>query len=310
MDEGPEPIRLRQLLAALRPVRGSRRRFLDAASAPPVEPLESRTVVVGGRGEFFIRDSGGSGPPVLLLHGWMVSADVNWLRSYAPLVEAGYRVLAVDHRGHGRGLRSLAPFRLVDCADDAAAIVEALGCGPVLAAGYSMGGPITQLLAQRHPQLLRGMVLCATSREWQHPDFRRLWRMMWLVRLLVSFAPIGFWTTGLRIGGIGTDDSAAWLIGELSRGAPAALAEAGRELGRFDSRPWLSEVEVPAAVVVTTRDRSVPPGLQRELAAQLGAQMFEVEADHFAAGLPDSGFNEALLSALGQLGSERTEQAA
>jgi pimeloyl-ACP methyl ester carboxylesterase len=296
-----EPLGLRQLLVGLRPVRGERRRLLDAVSAPPIEPLPGRTVNVPDRGEFFVRDSGGPGSVVLLLHGWMVSADLNWLRTYGELVSAGYRVVAVDHRGHGRGLRSAAPFRLADCADDAAAVVTTLGCEPVIAVGYSMGGPIAQLLARRHPDLLSGMVLCATSREWQHPDFRRLWRTMWLIRLLISLAPIGFWTTGLRIGGLGVQGSTGWLIAELSRGAPAALAEAGRELGRFDSRPWLSDVHVPAAVVVTTADGSVPPSLQRGLAEQLRAPMFDVDADHLAPGLPDGRFNVGLLRALAHL---------
>ena len=39
----------------------------------------------------------------MLLHGWMVSADLNWCGAYGELAAAGYRVLAIDHRGHGRG---------------------------------------------------------------------------------------------------------------------------------------------------------------------------------------------------------------
>ncbi|HKN93949.1 MAG TPA: alpha/beta fold hydrolase, partial [Thermoleophilaceae bacterium] len=78
----------------------------DRASAPdpPVELPEGRIVRVPGLGELFVRDTGGSGPPVLLLHGWMFPSDLNWFRTYKPLADAGYRVLALDHRGHGRGL--------------------------------------------------------------------------------------------------------------------------------------------------------------------------------------------------------------
>ena len=84
----------------------------------------ARTLYAPGRGELFLRDTGGDGPPVMLLHGWMTSADLNWWGSYAALVKAGYRVLAIDHRGHGRGLRALVRFRLSDCAADAAAVAE------------------------------------------------------------------------------------------------------------------------------------------------------------------------------------------
>ena len=94
------------------------------APEPPVALPPGLVVHVRGRGEFFVRDSGGSGPAVLLLHGWMFASDLNWWPHYRPLADAGYRVLAMDHRGHGRGLRTSEPFSLRDCASDAAALVE------------------------------------------------------------------------------------------------------------------------------------------------------------------------------------------
>jgi 3-oxoadipate enol-lactonase len=256
-------------------------------------------VNVAGRGEFFLRDSGGRDRPVvLLLHGWMVTADVNWIHVYQAVIDAGYRVIALDHRGHGRGIRPLAPFRLADCAADAAAVLDELGTGPVTAVGYSMGGPIAQLLARERRDLVSGLVLCATTPEWRGPDFARLWRIMGLAQLVVSVAPFGFWTTMMRLNGLADDPTAAWLIGEIGRCAPATLAEAGRELGRFDSRPWLGELRMPAAVVVTADDRSVPPVRQRAMAEQLGARIFEVPGDHLVARLPGSRFNPGLLAAV------------
>ena len=80
---------------------------------PPVPPIElppARTVTVSGRGEMFLRDTGGDGLPVMLLHGWIATADLNWVGAYGALSGAGYRVLAIDHRGHGRGLRPLDPL--------------------------------------------------------------------------------------------------------------------------------------------------------------------------------------------------------
>src|ERR671934_2900088 len=94
---------------------------------PPVELPRGCLVYVPGVGELFVRDSGGNGQPLLLLHGWMFSSDLNWFRTYQPLIDAGYRVLALDHRGHGRGLRADAPFTLTACASDAAALIRELG---------------------------------------------------------------------------------------------------------------------------------------------------------------------------------------
>ena len=76
------------------------------------------------------------------------------------------------------------------------------------------------------------------------------------------------------------------------------MAEAGRELGRFDSRPWLYAVDVPAAVVVTSRDTAVPPRKQRELAAALRARVFEVPLGHLEITTKAKRYNPALLEAL------------
>src|ERR1700712_4199967 len=123
---------------------------VPATAYPPVPPVElppARTVRVADRGEFFLRDTGESDsarPVVMLLHGWMASADLNWVGAYSALAGAGYRVLAIDHRGHGRGLRPLVPFRLADCAADAAAVLRELGVAPATVVGYSLGGAIAQ----------------------------------------------------------------------------------------------------------------------------------------------------------------------
>jgi pimeloyl-ACP methyl ester carboxylesterase len=276
----------------------ARRRLREASVEPPLPVLPGSTLLLPGRGETFVRDSGGQGPTLLLLHGWVVSADLNWIRCYEPLVAAGYRLVAIDHRGHGRGIRSPAPFRLRDCAADAAAVVEQLGCGPVTAVGYSMGGPITQLLAREHREHLNGIVLCATSSEWQDPEVRRVWRTMGLLRLSLGLSAPGFWRSLIEVSGMPVEESIAWVLAEMSRNNPADIAEAGRELGRFDSRPWLAEVTTPAAVLVTARDHSVPPRNQRALAEQLGAPTIELAADHLAPAAPDSRFADALLESI------------
>ena len=66
-----------------------------------------------------------------------------------------------------------------------------------------------------------------------------------------------------------------WLLSELMRHSARDIAEAGRELGRFDSRPWAHTITAPVAVALTTRDELVPPRKQRELAEAYRAQVFE-----------------------------------
>ena len=269
-----------------------------------------RIVHLRGRGEFFIRDGGGHGPPVLLLHGWMFQSDLNWFRIYEPLIDAGYRVLAIDHRGHGRGLRTPARFRLADCAADAAALVEHLGCGPVTAVGYSMGGTIAQLMARDHPQTVRALVLGATAPDWTEPGMRRLWRSMAALRLVLNVFPTSAWRAALRAAGLRDSPTTTWIAAELSRGSSRDLAEAGRELGRFDGRPWAGSLDLPAAVIVTARDRSVPPRKQRELAELLKARTFEDQGNHDAVVVRAREFSALLVEALAAVAQESPARAA
>jgi 3-oxoadipate enol-lactonase len=263
-----------------------------------VELPEGRIVRVPGLGELFVRDTGGNGPPVLLLHGWMFPSDLNWWRTYKPLADAGYRVLALDARGHGRGLRASEPFTLAGCASDAAALVRELGCGPVIVVGYSMGGPIAALMARDHPDTVAALVECATAREWRDPRMRALWSGMGALRLFLNVFPRQSWRWMLRWGGFPDSPTTSWVAAELSRGSARDIAEAGRELGRFDSRTWIKRLDVPSAVVVTTRDNAVPPRKQYELAESLGAPTFEIACDHAGVTVNGDEFAVVLLRAL------------
>ncbi len=277
---------------------------------PPIEMPPARTVRVPGRGEFFLRDSGGDGQVVMLLHGWMATADLNWWASYGDLCEAGYRVLAIDHRGHGRGLRPLEPFRLADCADDAAAVLRELSAAPAVVVGYSMGGAIAQLVAHRHPDVVKGIVLGGTAQHWQDPPTRRRFRALGLLGLVLSLAPRATYRAGLRRSGIKDNPSTMWLQSELLRHSARDIAEAGRELGRFDSRPWLGAVPAPVAVLVTTKDELVPVRKQRELAAGAGAQVFEAPISHMEAGWRAAEFDPPLLEAIAAVGRGQDVKAA
>lgn len=287
------------------------------APEPPPGLPPARVVHVPGHGEFFLRETGEpSAPPVVLLHGWMFPADLNWSTCYAPLGEH-WRVIAPDHRGHGRGPRPSAPFRLADVADDVAALLRHLDVAPVVAVGYSMGGPVAQLLWQRHPDVVRGLVLCATSASWAaSPRMRWGWRAMGALQVVLRLVPRPWWerlyvaqATGklpVQISQMVSEDTPKevldripWIVAELDRGSAEDIAEAGRELGRYDARGWLPSVDVPAAVIVTTRDSLVPPDAQRDLAARVpNALVYEVDGDHDAVVARRDAFVAALTGAI------------
>ena len=261
------------------------------APIPPSLP-PGRLVYLPGRGETFIRDTGpppvgdsAAGPPVLLLHGWTASADVNFFAVF-PELAGRHRVVAPDHRGHGRGLRPRTPFSLEDCADDAAALLAELGLGPAVVVGYSMGGPIAMLLHDRHPHLVGGLVFCCTALDWHDsPRERLIWRGVSLVEVaLRSGTGEGIVARVLReaLDSPELEPLEPWVRGEFHRGYPSDLAGAGRALSTYDGRDLAPDVDVPCAVVVSTLDQLVRPEKQYELADALGAETFPITADHFA----------------------------
>jgi 3-oxoadipate enol-lactonase len=280
---------------------------------PGTQPGPPAGHVVGlpGRGESFARVAPGppGAPTVVLLHGWMSTADSNWFAVYEPL-GADYRVVAPDLPGHGRGLRTAGPFSLERSADDLVLLLDRLGIAEVIACGYSMGGAIALQLARRHPGRVRGLVLCATALEWQATWYdRAAWRLLPLLDVAVR-AGVDRRLSVRLIDHLAAGDElvAAWrphLLGELGRFDPRAAVGAGRALAAFDARPFAAALDVPTAVVTTLRDRTVRPGKQAQLAAVMRARRFDLEADHHAFVRRPREWAAAVTSAVESVDAER-----
>ncbi len=256
-----------------------------------------------GRGTTFVRtmDGPAGAPTVLLLHGWTATADLNWFACYHPLAEH-YRVVALDHRGHGRGLRTKKAFRVEDCADDAMAVCDVLGLEHVIPIGYSMGGPVAQLVWRRHRERVQGLVLCATapyfltSRE-EKLGFLGLSGMAALARLTPLQARQ--WLTEQFYLQRKTDEWEPWAIHEASLHDWRTVLEAGRAIGKFNSREWIDEIDVPTSVVITMRDRVVPVRRQVRLFEGIHkAEAFRVDGDHDSVAAHADRFVPTLLRAI------------
>ncbi|WP_421119110.1 alpha/beta fold hydrolase [Aquihabitans daechungensis] len=245
----------------------------DPPGGPPI-PL-GRRVELPGRGTTFIREVAGppGAPTVLLLHGLMASGGLNWFQAFRPLAKH-FRVIAIDHRGHARGIRSWSRFRLADCADDAAALLDVLGIDQAIAVGYSMGGPIAQLLWHRHPEKVSGLVLCATSNRFV-PGVRE--RLVFVTGVsavagttrigqLATRIPVAIWQKQIPQAVRARPDSMSrWARAEMRRHDARMVTEALAASCNFDSRKWLHAVDVPTTIVVTSADRAVPPQEQLRL---------------------------------------------
>jgi 3-oxoadipate enol-lactonase len=266
---------------------------------------ETRLVTLPGRGVTRVWEcTGPAGAPVLMLiHGVTVTAELNWGKVFAPL-SRHFRVVAMDLRGHGDGIPAGFRFRLEDCADDVAALAEVLGIDGFVTVGYSMGGMVAQLVARRHAPMVSGLVLCATARNVLGSPAEKLAALALpstaaAIRWNPLLQPVSAEILGLTLlGPVDDPAAAAWTRAQLRRTPLSTALSAVQAVCEFSSHTWISQINIPTAVLITTQDRIVPPRRQRKLAAAIpGASIHEVNADHAVCITAPDVFAQALLQA-------------
>ena len=240
---------------------------------------------------------------LVLLHGVAMDVETNWSLA-APALATRYRVLALDLRGHGRGLPAAGAFRLEDCADDVAAVLLTLGTGPVIPVGFSIGGMVAQLLWLRHRDLVAALVLSSTARNVTGSPLERVLAMAmpWAVLTaswLAPFTPVGTDAiAGPLLDASLTPAQRRAALAHMRRVPLAVALDAMRAACGFTSHRWIGAVDVPTAVVVTRHDRIVAPQRQRKLAAAVpDAVVVEIDGDHGVFLADPDGFAEGLLHA-------------
>ena len=89
--------------------------------------------------QLHVQDTGGSGHPVILIHGWPLSGDA-WAEQTPALVAAGFRAIAYDRRGFGRSEKPAGGFDYDTLTEDLAGLIADLQLDSVSLVGFSMGG--------------------------------------------------------------------------------------------------------------------------------------------------------------------------
>lgn len=234
------------------------------------EPVR-RTRPVAGRPAAWLE--AGTGPPLVLVHGAGGSADL-WQPQLDGLGDIA-RVIAPDLPGHGpergRGGQSIVAY-----ADWLAGFLDALGGGPVVLVGHSMGGAIAQTLALARPERLAGLILVGTSAR-----LRVLGRILELLRERPGEG-VGV-IQGLSYAVATPAERVAVVDRVLRQCAPLVTLGDYLACDRYDARPRVGAIRMPTLVVAGTEDRLTPVKYSRFLTdAIAGARLVEVaDAGHF-----------------------------
>jgi pimeloyl-ACP methyl ester carboxylesterase len=247
--------------------------------------LEERwTDLRGARLRWF---EGGTGPTVLLLHGFGGAAS-NWAL-VAPRLADGHRVIVPDLPGHGGSAPLPAPPETLDpFADRIAELIGVCGSEPqtrVLAAGHSLGGVVALRLARRHPQLVAGLLLAGCAGIVS--TTRRSERLLMLTAFLKPGRRASRWRRAiarnarlrtLAFGSLSVADprgleplaANAFLAGS---GLYTDLRVAGDALVRTDPRLDLAQLRCPSLVLHGADDAQVPLADAFEYARRLRAPL-------------------------------------
>jgi 3-oxoadipate enol-lactonase len=254
---------------------------------PPVESVPPGRMVDVPDGRTFVVDVPGprrNAPTIVLLHALGCTAYLAWFGVLAELSRT-HRVVALDLRWHGRGIKS-ERFRIADCADDVVGVLDALRIESAVIAGYSLGGTVAQEVWHRNPTRVDGLVLASTSRNFRgHLGERMLFPVMTLAMhplSRVALTKVERVAASLpELPSVDLVDVTGWGRSELRSTSAWSLPEVLCELGRFNSAPWVGTVDVPAAVVVTERDTAIPARRQRRLVASIpGAREYVAPGGH------------------------------
>lgn len=286
--------------------RAMRRSLVRRAVPLPSIPVPpGRMVDLPDRGSTYVTDTPGppGAPTLLLLHAVGCTGLLTWFPAIPELAKR-YRVVTLDQRWHGQGIRS-EEFSLHDCADDVAALIETLALEDVVVAGYSMGSIIAQRTWRQHPRLVSGLVLGATTDRFRNSPsemlfFQSMALSMGALRgLSRSRTAMTAARGAARMLDIDNpEDLHDWALAEFRGTSPWAVGQAVAALGRHHSTPWLRRIDVPTAVVVMRKDRVIPARRQRALAMRIpGATMHEADAGHAGCVLAAESFVPVLLEA-------------
>ncbi len=259
--------------------------------------MQTREIAVGGT-SLAVTDTG-EGAPILFLHAFPLNA-----RMWAPQLQAlpaGWRGVAPDFRGFGRSARGAVGARHVgDHAADVLAVIDALGLGPVVLAGLSMGGYVAFECWRRRPGVIRGLVLADTRAEADTDEARARRSSMQVMAAREGTGAVidamlpGLLGASTRMGnphlGVQVRD---WALETPPEGVVDAL-EALRT--RPDSRGTLAGITCPTLVLVGSEDTLTPPASSRVIADGVaGAVYVEIpDAGHLSNVEQPEAFNAAL----------------
>lgn len=232
--------------------------------------------------ELHVVDEGPRDAPPLVLAGSLGSTLAMW-QPQAALTER-FRVLRIDHRGHGGSPVPPGPYTMADLAGDVVALLDRLGLESVAWCGLSIGGMVGMHLASEHPERIRRLTLCCTSAHFPN-------RQVWADRIA---AVESGGTASIAHGVVEKWFTPAWAAEHPDTVAAYEAQVAGTDdagylgccaaLRDWDHRDRLGAITAPTLVIGGAQDPSTPiePHTRTIVAGIPGAHLEVLGGAHLA----------------------------
>ena len=231
----------------------------------------------------------GTGRPVVLIHGWPLSADA-WESQSLALAEAGYRVIAYDRRGFGRSEQPWTGYDYDTMADDLRSIFTTLSLQDAALVGFSMGGgEVARYMSRHGGEGVSQAALISSIAPFmlQTPDHEGVPESVFdgikaglrkdRAAFLAGFFE-GFYGQGTEGGGV-SDQVLEWSRAVAMQASLKATLDCVDAFGKTDLRPDMAAFEVPTLVIHGTADKIVPIDVSSRAAVELidGVELVEYE---------------------------------
>jgi pimeloyl-ACP methyl ester carboxylesterase len=253
------------------------------------------TVQTTDQTRLYVKDWG-EGPPVILIHGWPLSAD-SWDDQAMAIAAAGHRVIAYDRRGFGRSTQPWSGYDYDTLADDLAAVIQQSGAKDATLVGFSMGGgEVARYMARHGGQSVAKCALISSILPFRlktgdnpagtgQATFDQTALALNTDRALFFS---GFFKTFF---GENSEERTVstelleWARSIALQASLKATIECMRSFSSTDFRPDLAAINVPTLLIHGTEDKTVPIAASSRLAAQSIAQSTLIEYDGAPHGL-------------------------
>lgn len=211
----------------------------------------------------------GTGSPIILLHGWPLSAD-SWDLIAIRLVQAGHRVISYDRRGFGRSDQPWDGYDYNTLADDLNAVITDKNLEDITLVGFSMGGGEIARYLSRHQgakikkvALLSSVVPYLIQTE-DHQDGVPKHVFDEMRKGLIDDRPKFFSTFFKEFYGVGllshpvSQEFLDWNAQVASQASLKATIDCVTSFSQTDFRPDLASFNIPTLVIHGTSDKTVP----------------------------------------------------